>query len=46
MGNHLTQTAGVPAADIGYNRADDSGLNGTSTAGTPAVEDKIYYCAG
>jgi hypothetical protein len=46
MGNHLPDRAGAAACEIDSNTARDDGSNATSHAGGPAVEDKIYYCAG
>jgi hypothetical protein len=46
MGNHLPDRAGEPAGEIDSNTTRDYGLNATSHADSPAVEDEIYYCAG
>ena len=46
MGNHLPDRAGVDACEIDSNRVRDAGLNATSHASSPVVEDEIYYCAG
>ena len=46
MGNHLPDRAGVDACGIDSNRVRDAGLNATSHASSPVVEDEIYYCAG
>jgi hypothetical protein len=42
MGNHLTHTADNPVDEIDSNTTRDDGVNGISTTGCTAVEDKIY----
>jgi hypothetical protein len=43
IGNHLADKVGVEAGEIDSNRVRDAGLNATSHASSPAVEDEIYY---
>ena len=42
MGNRLTHTADNPAGETDSNTARYDRFNGTSPAGSSAVEDKIY----
>ena len=46
MGIGSSHTAGDAAYEIDSKEACNNGSNGTSAAASPAVEDKIYFCAG